>query len=260
MKFLVQQRRTRDELTVWAGDKKLVFAHFFFWNSGTDMQKSLEGLYRSILFETLRECPGLIREVFSESWKATSSFEDSVSSDQTFRLPEILAAFDSLIKSTNLFSRHKFCFFIDGLDEYAGDHWKIAKSLKTWTTSPDIKICVSSRPHNEFEESFSRHTNLRLKLHELTKGDMEKFVKDEFKGDERFLRVQHDDERYLKLMNDIVKLADGVFLWVRLATHSLLTGLGNNFSISELEEKLKTMPTGLNDFFRKMWDSIDYSD
>ncbi len=260
MKFLVQRRRTRDELTVWAGNKKLVFAHFFFWNSGTGMQKSLEGLYRSILFETLRECPDLIQEVFPETWKAASPLKESVSSDQTFRFPEILAAFESLIKSTSLSSSHKFCFFIDGLDEYAGDHWKMAKSLKTWATSPDIKICVSSRPYNEFEESFSRHTNLRLKLHELTREDMEQFVNDEFEGDERFLKVQNDDKRYLKLKNDIVKLADGVFLWVRLATHSLLTGLGNNFSISELEEKLKSIPTGLNDFFRKMWDSIDPSD
>jgi predicted RND superfamily exporter protein len=59
MKFLVDHPRTREELNCWAADKQLVFAHFFFWQSGDTLQRSLEGLYRSILFETLKQCPDL---------------------------------------------------------------------------------------------------------------------------------------------------------------------------------------------------------
>jgi hypothetical protein len=260
MKFLCQHHLTREELCLWAVDKKLVFAHFFFWNSGTDLQKSLEGLYRSILFETLRVCSDLIRDIFPELWKAAYNPREPGSGDMPLRFPEILAAFEVLTTRNKSIPGHKFCFFIDSLDEYAGDHWKIAKSLKAWTASPDIKICVSSRPHNEFEDSFSLDPELRLRLHELTKEDMKQFVHDEFEGDERFVRAKDRDSRYLKLVSEVVELADGVFLWVRLATHSLLTALGNDFLITELEERLKTIPTGLNNFFRKMWDSVDLSD
>ena len=49
MKLLLDHPRTREELKRWAGEKQLVFAHFFFWRSGDKLQRSLEGLYRSIL-------------------------------------------------------------------------------------------------------------------------------------------------------------------------------------------------------------------
>jgi hypothetical protein len=260
MKFLSQNPRTRKELNLWATDKKLVFVHFFFWDSGSELQRSLEGLYRSILFEVLRECPELIQDIFPGLWKAVNDSRGPGSGDMPLRFPMILEAFDVLTINKKPFTSHKFCFFIDGLDEYAGDHWKIARSLKTWAASPDIKICVSSRPHNEFEDSFSPDPNLRLRFHELTKEDIEQFVRGELGSDERFVRVRDNDDQYLKLVNKIVELADGVFLWVRLATSSLLTGLSNQYSISELEEKLKTIPAGINNLFRKMWDSIELSD
>lgn len=55
MKFLCSHEQTQEELRVWAGEeKKLVFARFYFWkSSNNNMQMSLPGLHRSILFETL---------------------------------------------------------------------------------------------------------------------------------------------------------------------------------------------------------------
>lgn len=64
MKFLSQHERTRRELQAWAGNDTLVFCVFYFWNSGSKMQRSLTGLYRSLLFQALRQCPELTEEVF----------------------------------------------------------------------------------------------------------------------------------------------------------------------------------------------------
>ncbi len=64
MKFLSQDKTVQDKLNSWAGNKTLCLVSFFFWNSGDTLQMSLEGLYRSILFETLRQCPDLIRPSF----------------------------------------------------------------------------------------------------------------------------------------------------------------------------------------------------
>lgn len=63
MKFLYNNDRTRNSLRVWAGDRRLVLAKFYFWNAGSTLQKSQEGLLRSILFEILRQCPSLILPV-----------------------------------------------------------------------------------------------------------------------------------------------------------------------------------------------------
>ena len=53
--------RKRDKLLrVWADDKRLITPTFYFWNSGTLLQKSVEGLLRSLVFQMLDECPQLI--------------------------------------------------------------------------------------------------------------------------------------------------------------------------------------------------------
>jgi hypothetical protein len=63
MKFLYNNDRTRKYLQVWAGDRRLIIAKFYFWTAGSTLQKSQEGLLRSILFEILRQCPSLILPV-----------------------------------------------------------------------------------------------------------------------------------------------------------------------------------------------------
>jgi hypothetical protein len=66
-------------------------------------------------------------------------------------MAELRAAFKRLVTNEEILQTHRLCIFIYGLDEYTGDAWDIAKELATWSKSRDVKICVSCRPHNEFE-------------------------------------------------------------------------------------------------------------
>ena len=68
----------------------------------------------------------------------------------------------------------KWCFFIDGLDEYDDDHIEIANLLKEVAMLHHVKICVASRPWIEFETSFAEC--LSLKLQDLTFADIELYV------------------------------------------------------------------------------------
>ncbi|KAF2228710.1 hypothetical protein EV356DRAFT_537856 [Viridothelium virens] len=255
MKFLSEEAHTKEQLRKWAGGKRLVFSQFFFWASGSPIQRSLEGLYRSILWEMLRECPGLMREVFPHCWDTDFNPKNDRLPDRPFSTSELVAAFELLIRSKTVFEKHKVCFFIDGLDEYDGDHWKLARSLQIWSDVDDLKICVSSRPHNEFIHTFT-HPSQLLPLHGLTRQDIQKFVEDEFERDERFLSVCAHDKRYARLVESLVNKAEGVFLWVRLVMRELLTGMGNSYSISQLEEELDQLPEGLETLFRKLLTSI----
>lgn len=221
MKLLCRESRTRSELELWAGQKKLVFAQFFFWNAGSPLQKSLEGLYRMILWQVLRDSPSIIPELFPDIWRDLEHEVDIRFEPESFDMTDIIAAFERMTNSKNSFSNSRYCFLIDGLDEFDGDHWKICKSLHTWTSSGDVKICFSGRPYSEFEQLFP-HNHLRFRLQELTAPDMAEFVRSELGGDERFTRVKDSDDRYSRLVDSIVTRADGVFLWVRLATRSIL--------------------------------------
>ncbi|QPC76888.1 hypothetical protein HYE68_007640 [Fusarium pseudograminearum] len=117
MKFIATHDDTQSLLRTWGGERRVITASHFFWNAGLPMQKSLTGLFQTILYQVLRECPELIDTIDSprQESSAESSLCDSWDDKTLFR------AFEQLSSQKSLPLR--FCFFIDGLDEYtAGAH------------------------------------------------------------------------------------------------------------------------------------------
>ncbi|PMD47068.1 hypothetical protein L207DRAFT_448582 [Hyaloscypha variabilis F] len=256
MKSLTQHPQLMEELRKWAGDKKLVFGKFFFWNSGHVQQKSLEGLYRSLLFEILNQYPDLIKEIFPSHWN-NSQTKMSRWEDMPFLFSELKAAM-GVIVGRHKFPGHRFCFFIDGLDEFEAenmDHWELAQMLQEWASSDEVKICVSSRPYTEFLEIFD--SNLRMQLHDLTCGDIQRFTHANFEKESYFIG---SEKTLLEIVETIVKRADGVFLWVRLVVRSLLDGVRHRSSLPALKEKLDLIPRGLDSLFDRMFNDIDPAD
>lgn len=262
MKFLSQEEKTRQELQAWAeGDgKRLILARFFFWNSGDQLQKSLEGLYRAILWDILRQCPDLIPSAFPDTWSAATSKErKNFRHDPSFHLElaDFHAALNRIFTSSILQKPYKLCLFIDGLDEFDGDYWKLSKAVSSWAATDSIKFCVSSRPHNEFITMFASDPSRHLRLHELTRRDMLEFVRCEFQGDERSAAISAETSTYYRLIEDIVERADGIFLWVGLVTYEMLKAMGNHSSSAQLYERLNHIPKGLDGIFKRMLDVID---
>jgi ABC-type glutathione transport system ATPase component len=64
MKFIAGHERTKTELEAWAADKQLIFGQFYAWSAGEKSQRSMSGLYRSVLFQTLSQCPELMEMLF----------------------------------------------------------------------------------------------------------------------------------------------------------------------------------------------------
>jgi hypothetical protein len=111
------------------GDRDLVMASFFFWKPGSPLQKSLAGLLRSLLHDTLKACPELIPEVLPKYWNQMKSMPWQVQTELHLPAPEVRAAFGRLIERRSLYKKHCFCFFIDGLDEYEGTYQEDCKAM-----------------------------------------------------------------------------------------------------------------------------------
>ena len=125
MKYLDGHTKVTAFLQEWAGSSSLVCASFYFWNAGTEMQKSLTGLLRSLLFNILASCPNLEQHVCSERWK----FMDTASSIQPdWSLAELKAAFKNIQLQQDLPA--KFYFHIDGLDEYDGNTYEVIDVIR----------------------------------------------------------------------------------------------------------------------------------
>ncbi|KUL88478.1 hypothetical protein ZTR_05452 [Talaromyces verruculosus] len=255
VKFLCQNPRLNRELERWAGNN-LVFANFFFWASGNKLQRSLEGLYRSLLFEILNQCPELIDKVLPDQWAKMKS-NPTKWAGMPFLFSELRQAMETITTKCS-FPHHRFFFFIDGLDEYEGDrtdHLDLARNLKNWSFSADMKMCVSSRPHTEFLNVFD--SDLQMHLHHLTRADIELFTMATFEKESNF---DNKDEKSRNIVQDIVDSADGVFLWVRLVVRSLLNGFRHRYPVAYLKQKLEKMPRELDILFDKIFNSIDSGD
>ncbi|KAM5341786.1 hypothetical protein ACJ41O_014817 [Fusarium nematophilum] len=253
MKYLCENNRTHELLTGWSSQKQLVFAKFFFWRHGTAGQKSLNGLLRSLLFSIFSELPGLVESIFPRQW---NSARDSKPFD--FSQRDIQHAFEKLIKRHDVFEKHKFAFFIDGLDEFEGRDEKLIASLFSWVEAwPDeIKICVSSRELPIFQQRFSKCPKFRL--HELTEPDVRIFVRDSLENNEDVRTMTEDAKaEVLELGNTLVEKAEGVFLWVTLALKSLEQGILIEDPIRDLKRKIDSLPRQVEELFGAIFESIN---
>lgn len=251
MKFLWGHERTIQGLQAWAGQKKLVIDSYFFWNPGTEMQKSQEGLLQSLLYGILRQCPAMIPILCPSRWKT----DPHQVHDDSWTRSELWSAFLQLKKHS--IESTRFCFFIDGLDEYEGDHAEIVTIMEDLAALSDIKICLSSRPWNVFEDAFGKNMEQKLSLHEHTKEDIKLYIQNNLEEDDRFAKLITEDDRYQELVTDIMNKAQGVFLWVFLVVRSLLRGLTNSDTILDLEKRLTMLPIDLEKYFRHMLDSTE---
>ena len=219
MKFLARNAQARKALRLWADNHKLVVASFYFWNAGTALQKSQEGLLRSLLYEILRQCPDLVCSVCASKLETFKPFVGDV---EPWTWQELWHAIEKLKDQTG--TKARLCFFIDGLDEYDGepdDIISLFESLREW---PMAKLCVSSRPWNDFIDAFGRPSDPQLALQDLTRGDIKTYVEYVLERNTRFEMLRIKDVRTQDLVEEITMKARGVFLWVVLVVRSLLNG------------------------------------
>ncbi|GAB7325496.1 hypothetical protein MBLNU13_g09505t1 [Cladosporium sp. NU13] len=250
MKFLAHHSETKQLLHRWTGKERLVFVTHFFWSSGLGTQKSRLGLLQSFVYQILRQCPQLIPVASSRRWEA-----DFLDDFDRWTHTELILALDTILAQGRLTSR--FCFFVDGLDEYAGDQFAMIQDFDRLLQSPQVKFCVSSRPWNVFRERYGSNAEFTLTLEDLTLADMHEYVQGTLEGDERFSRLANREPQALTLITRIRDRAEGVFLWVFLVLRSLLRGLDEQDDTRELEQRLEQMPSDLDAYFRKIVDTID---
>jgi hypothetical protein len=259
MKYVSNHDLTRINLRKWSEGSRLIIAKFFFWAaSREDLPKSQEGLLRSIIYQMLGQCPDLIPRAFPSQWNAYTSpvLDHHQSGNDKLKLPELLAALASIV-SQLVANKIKFCFFIDGLDEYKGKPNDIIPLIETFISSPNIKTCVSSRPWNEFEKVYGQTISRKLYIEEFNRPDIERYVRDTLESDVTYQELQETDDSTPDLVKDVVNAASGVFLWVYLVVQSLIDGLTNGDRILDLQRRLRVLPKTLKEFFKSIFNNID---
>ncbi|PVH88382.1 hypothetical protein DL98DRAFT_524857 [Cadophora sp. DSE1049] len=275
MKYISQDCRTMQHLYSWVQGGQFVFSKFFFWKGGSVLQRSQNGLLRSLLYSALRQYPSLVVAILPEKLEkveqvlADHLYESQLDAGSltTFSLPpklryeleawplsELSEAFYKLLHQTTV--NVKSFFLVDGLDEYDGDHSEIVRLFQKASSSSTVKICMSSRPLNVYERAFDTLPGFRIQ--DLTEKDIRLYVSEKIQQSSEILqlsgRQRHHSEQ---LIQNIVSKASGVFLWVALVVKSLLEGFTNNDTMSDLQKRLDLLPPDLEDLYRHMINKID---
>ena len=254
MKFLHEHHKTKQLLDRWAGLGDAMIVSFFFWNAGTSLQKSSEGLLRSILWEILQKYKCLIPIAFPHlccTYLTTHEVDG-----KELRFSELKSGLRRLLLhfgSPGL--KTKICLFIDGMDEYEGDHLRLCKFFGEMTGS-HIKVILSSRPWNVFKVYFNASPSISMQ--ELTRGDIELYVSDHLEHSQEIARLGISSQEQAKqVLYEIVNRAEGVFLWVVFVVRSLLNGLYNNDDLVDLQNRLDALPNDLNRLYHHMFQGLD---
>ena len=255
MKYVYDHTDTMQNLRIWCGNAPLVRACFYFWKPGQQMQNSLEGLLQSLLHHILHACPELALTICPERWNVESTPQpDSIIPPMPWTLPELQRSI-ALFRTQSTVAT-KFYFQVDGLDEYHGDSWDVIETMRDLSAAPNVKLCLSSRPWNCFQRSFGQANPHALRIHDFTRPDIELFARETLLQSYRPC-VDFESNVFDDLIRDIGDRAQGVFLWVRLVVRSLRDGITNEDSVSLLQERLRAIPSDLEEFFDQILGSVE---
>ena len=253
MKYLYNSSMTAELLKYWAGDCSLHLANFFFWALAPTMeQKSQDGLSRALLHSILSSDPSLVSVLLPGMWN------DAQGNDKLDITPPSLAETKKAFKILDQLPNHtqKYCFFIDGLDEYYGNLNAGITFVKEIISGSKFKILLSSRPTSHCTNAFSRCPSLQMQ--DLNEEDIKKYIHDTLRGHTHVAALQEIYPTSIEsLMSELLEKASGVFLWVVLACRSVIQGLNDCDSISNLRHRIDELPPELEDLFKHMLNSIE---
>lgn len=255
IRYLYQHEATTGCLEGWSGGEPFLVAGFFFWTSGSREQRSQTGLLRSLLHQFLSAHPDYIATSFPTLWEKlrTMPTKERIQLRLDWTVDELLPAFMSFIRTAS--KKMKICLFIDGMDEFEGNHNTIIDLFKSLATGPgaeNVKMCLSSRPWAVFQDAFEFAVP-NLKLQELTYGDMQRYVSENLEQTDRVHDILRSDAvKGSAFVNALIERADGVFLWVRLAVEKILERFADKDGVDGLAKLLETLPGDLDDLFSKL--------
>ena len=249
MNFICHDPRTESALKIWSGPHEVFMPNFFFWSPGSPLQKSLVGLLRSLIYQILEKFPDLMTILA----KSTGFSQHDFGQFPTWTEQRLRATLQDLL-SVGL-GQCRLCVFIDGLDEFHGDHFTLLELISSFRENTKVKFCLSSRPYSPFKRELGSSPMLRLQ--DLTEPDIRRYVSDKLERTPlKASWVSYSSSIIKEPVDAIIRKAEGVFLWVRLAVKDQLEGIKNGDDAEQLRERLHILPTEIEDVYVHMLHGI----
>lgn len=246
VKYILFHERTRKYLDIWSPGC-MIISHYF-WRPGSWMQKSLQGLYYSLLHQLLGGSVTALNAVRLSVTGAKDSHTDWSSAELRSAIWTALGAYD-----------HGVCLFLDGIDEIdpRDESDPGIPEFLDWafelSQMGKIKLCLVSRPDPYIlEKKLSNYP--RLRLQDLNYQDLMLYAKGHV--DLSSTDMSKEENEPVEFVQSLVDKAEGVFLWLIFATRSINVGIENGDDADLLRERVQRLPKGLDNLYQDMWDRV----
>ncbi|KAK5726466.1 hypothetical protein LTR17_012690 [Elasticomyces elasticus] len=240
MAHILHNERTERELHAWGQSVNVHIISFFFWRAGSqrqELQNTISGLLRSLIFQLLDQIEGLA-EVVAKRCQLKAG---RVAHWEEGGLRTLLHEAISAVQTARL------CVFIDGLDEFRGDYNKLAGEVcSIFQKHSNAKLCVSSRPEEPLVQRFAHYP--QVEMEKLNYLDIKQYVR---------AQLVDDDRRHKQLIIEICYRASGVFLWAVVVTREVILGIQSGDDAETLEKRVKQLNPEMDKLFEELIRSID---
>jgi ankyrin repeat protein len=219
--------------------RDIIISYFFNARASGHLEKSIVGMYRSLVHQILQACPhlqGRFTEMFAA--KDREGFVDN------WTPTELQGFLTDIVESLGDCPLN---VFIDALDE--GDENDVRQliafldelSLRAVTCGTSLRICLSSRhyPHISIRKGLS----LVMEHQDGQRDDIHMYVR---------LRLIGDEGRRMEGLRDkVCQKSSRVFLWVVLVI-PMLNKLYDRGQVAAMETRLKEVPDSLDGLFAEI--------
>ena len=217
----------------------------YYCDNKDDRRNSAIAILRGLLYQLLESRPSLYKYIMAEfqhqGEKLLSSF------------PSLWNIFREMLRDPDL--KTVYCV-LDGLDECDGDslEWLLQKLKCLFLTDLGsrivchLKMIIASRDHpdliKEVLSSFPHITLDRIAGAEINH-DIHRFIEDRVNEISKLKR--YPDQLSVHVKDVFKERAQGTFLWIGIAAQDL-----REYIVTEVEEALKFLPSGLEPLFARM--------
>ncbi|PNP40031.1 hypothetical protein TGAMA5MH_07953 [Trichoderma gamsii] len=230
MKFIYMKMKKKDIR------QQAITASFFFNARGEYLEKSVSGMYRSLLLQLLEGFPDL-QEVFDDP--------DLVPRSQT-DCPSLNVLKNLFHSAVSALGKRSFTCFVDALDEC--DEQQVMDLVEYFEdlaedctkTGVQLQICFSSRHYPYIDVRLG--IRLALEDQDGHAEDLNEYIKSN-------LRIENPSV-FEDLRLEVLEKAAGVFLWVVLVVNIL--NKENRRGGLALNKRLAETPSGLSELFKDL--------
>ncbi|KAK2017089.1 hypothetical protein LZ32DRAFT_577078, partial [Colletotrichum eremochloae] len=227
--------------------KSLVLS-FFFHGRGHELQRSLLGLFRSLLHQLLKHVPGALSDLI-KTFDYNQRTVGEVGVKWHWHVPMLQTFFRSSF--SNILKQRAVLVFIDALDE-CGEEPAVQLIEFLKQTLSDL-----SSEDSQFNVCFScRH----YPIIDLDGGSTIPIDQENGSDIDTYVQARLPSEQDSDIQSLLTQRAQGVFMWAHLVVDRVLQMKRKGQSLSKIKREVERIPQRLDDLYYDLLQGLDLED